>query len=140
MTREDQFNAFWRAYPRRVAKGYARKAFDKAIGLTTLETMLAAIAEYIRHKPERIDFKHPATWLNGECWEDEWQSVPAAPPKPKSIGDMFREDAIRMGILPNDQPTHARAECLEAGHRIREGGGSGFTLDATFAGDFIRRH
>lgn len=72
-----------------------------------------------------------------------WQSIkPEWMPKakPKSIGDMFREDAIRMGILPNDQPTHARAECLEASHRIREGGGSGFALDATFAGDIIRRH
>jgi hypothetical protein len=77
MTREDQFEAFWKAYPRRVAKGHARTAFDKAIRKTTLETMLAAIGDYILCKPERIDFKHPATWLNGECWSDEWKPVPA---------------------------------------------------------------
>lgn len=33
--------------------------------------------------------------------EPEW--LPKA--KPKSIGDIFRQDAIRMGILPNEQPT-----------------------------------
>lgn len=80
MTREEQFDAFWAAYPRRVAKGHARKAFDKAIRRTTLDTILAAITDYIRFKPERIDFKHPATWLNGECWEDEWRSVPTTRP------------------------------------------------------------
>jgi hypothetical protein len=69
------FDAFWDAYPRRISKGTARTAFEKAIRKTTLETMLAAIADYKRFKPERIDFKHPATWLNGECWEDEWQPM-----------------------------------------------------------------
>lgn len=76
MTLEDDFNLFWRAYPRRISKGAARDAFTKAIRKTTLDTMLQAIADYIRFKPERIDFKHPATWLNQECWDDEWQSVP----------------------------------------------------------------
>jgi hypothetical protein len=80
MSREDDFNAFWAAYPRRVAKGHARAAFDKAIRKTTLETMLAAIIDYIRCKPDRIDFKHPATWLNGECWDDEWRQTPALRP------------------------------------------------------------
>lgn len=76
MTTEDDFNLFWRAYPRRISKGAARDAFTKAIRKTSLDTMLHAIGDYIRFKPERIDFKHPATWLNQECWDDEWQSVP----------------------------------------------------------------
>jgi len=76
MTHEDDFNLFWRTYPRRISKGAARDAFTKAIRKTTLDTMLHAIGDYIRFKPDRIDFKHPATWLNQECWDDEWQSVP----------------------------------------------------------------
>ncbi|MBZ9894226.1 hypothetical protein LB545_07695 [Mesorhizobium sp. BR1-1-6] len=70
------FDVFWAAYPRRISKGAARTAFEKAIRKTDLETMLAAIRDYQRFKPERIDFKHPATWLNQECWDDEWQAVP----------------------------------------------------------------
>lgn len=78
----DQFDDFWRAYPRRVAKGAARLAFAKALRKTTLETMLKALESYIRHKPEQIDYCHPATWLNAERWEDEWETpetVKAAP-------------------------------------------------------------
>lgn len=70
---QDLFEAFWSAYPRRVAKATARKAFAKAIKLTTLETMLAAIESYKAHKPDWMAFKHPATWLNSEGWEDEWE-------------------------------------------------------------------
>ena len=77
---ETAFETFWKAYPRRIGKGHARKAFERAIKLTTLETMLEAITAYITHKPPRIDYKHPTTWLNGECWADEWQSVPALLP------------------------------------------------------------
>lgn len=73
MTKDEQFETFWAAYPRRVAKGTARTAFAKALKKATLEEMLEAIKAYKLHKPERIDFKHPATWLNGECWHDEWE-------------------------------------------------------------------
>lgn len=82
------FEQFWRAYPRRVAKGHARTAFEKAIRKTDLATMLAAIADYIRFKPERIDFKHPATWLNGECWSDEWASVPRETGRRRTFTDV----------------------------------------------------
>ena len=88
MTKEDQFESFWKSYPRRVAKGAARKAWDKAIKKTTLENMLKAITEYVAKKPEKIDFKHPATWLNGECWDDEWEPVQARVQRP-----MFQQSA-----------------------------------------------
>lgn len=80
MSKEEQFSTFWSCYPRRVAKGAARKAFDKAIKKTTLENMLNAITKYVAMKPEKIDFKHPATWLNAECWDDEWEPQQARPP------------------------------------------------------------
>jgi hypothetical protein len=96
MTKEEQFEAFWKSYPRRVAKGAARKMFDKAIKKTTLDNMLKAITEYVARKPEKIDFKHPATWLNGECWDDEWEPAQAKAPAIKTSADRFqsREDYI----------------------------------------------
>jgi len=78
----DDFAVFWLAYPRRIAKGAARKAFALAIRKTTLEAILSAIEAYKKHKPEQIDFCHPATWLNAERWDDEWtppETVKAAP-------------------------------------------------------------
>lgn len=66
------FDDFWRAYPRRVAKGAARKAFDKAIKKTDIETILKAVEAYKVCKPDYQDWAHPSTWLNQERWEDEW--------------------------------------------------------------------
>lgn len=67
-----EFDSFWQAYPRKVGKGDARKAFKTAIKLTDLETMLAAIERYKRYKPEWQHFCHPGTWLRQERWDDEW--------------------------------------------------------------------
>lgn len=70
----EQFEVFWRAYPRRIGKGGARKKFEQAIRKTDLATMLTAIKLYVRCKPSWMDFKHPATWLHNECWDDEWDT------------------------------------------------------------------
>ena len=72
----DPFDQFWSAYPRRVAKGGARTAFAKAIKKTDIETILAAIADYISHKPGYQDFCHPQTWLNQERGDDDWTPPP----------------------------------------------------------------
>lgn len=82
----DAFETFWRAYPRRIGKGAARKAFDKAIHLADLPTMLRAIEAYKRFKPSWQDFCHPSTWLNGERWSDEWDQ----PSKPRNYADFAR--------------------------------------------------
>lgn len=86
----DAFEMFWRAYPRRIGKGAARKAFDRAIRKTTLATMLHAIAEYIEHKPAWADYCHPSTWLNGERWDDEW-----TPQVPMRTGNSLVDSMMR---------------------------------------------
>jgi hypothetical protein len=103
VTKEEQFESFWKSYPRRVAKGAARSAFVKAIKKTTLETMLKAITEYVAKKPEKIDYKHPATWLNGECWDDEWEPAQSKAPALKTSADRFqsREEYIAYHVQKN---------------------------------------
>lgn len=63
------FDAFWEAYPLRKARGAAVKAWGKAIMRAPPETIIAAAAAY---RPAETKFtKHPATWLNQDCWTDE---------------------------------------------------------------------
>lgn len=69
----NDFQQFWDAYPRKIAKGAARREFGKAIQLTDLQTMLTAIEAYKTHKPGHVDFCHPSTWLHQERWDDEWE-------------------------------------------------------------------
>ena len=66
------FEEFWTTYPRREAKGAARKAWDKAIKRATPEAITAAAARYRDHPGREPQYTaHPATWLNADRWTDE---------------------------------------------------------------------
>lgn len=75
MARADDFEEFWRSYPRRVGKLAAQKAYIKArqTGVTQ-QQLLDGIARYMKGKPQYADFCHPATWLNQGRWEDEYDA------------------------------------------------------------------
>jgi hypothetical protein len=72
----DEFETFWKAYPRRTAKGPARVAFMKARKTASLAQLLAGIERYKVMKPTYADWAHPATWLNQERWLDEEDATP----------------------------------------------------------------
>jgi hypothetical protein len=75
----EQFERFWRAYPRKVAKDAARKAFERAIkGVGNPDVLIMGAKRYAverQNEPAKYT-KHPATWLNAGCWDDE---APGAP-------------------------------------------------------------
>jgi len=82
---ETWFEKFWKAYPRKVNRVGARKAFDKIKpDEALLERMVAAIGKQIESEQWTKDggqyIPHPATWLNGHRWEDE-----LAPAKSKKV-------------------------------------------------------
>ena len=72
------FDRFWEAYPKKVAKEVARKAFEK---VSPDEVLLAVIlkaidaqkstAQWTKDNGEFIP--HPSTWLNQARWEDKVQ-------------------------------------------------------------------
>lgn len=66
------FTAFWSVYPRKTAKGHARRAWVKATRTTDPREIIAGAVRY-RDDPNRTDSytAHPATWLNGERWTDD---------------------------------------------------------------------
>jgi hypothetical protein len=85
----EQFNDFWAVYPRKKGKGQARRAFEKALEKTDLDTILAGVAAYVTNEdmddPQFI--AHPSTWLNGERWEDEYEEPKiVATPTPERRG------------------------------------------------------
>lgn len=69
---EGCFDEFWSVYPKRKAKGEARTAFAKALKRTDAQSIIEGAIAY-RDDPTRKDeyTKHPATWLNADCWTDE---------------------------------------------------------------------
>lgn len=78
---DELFDQFWQAYPKRVAKKPARRAWDKLhVDTDLLAKILAALAWQKRTDDWQRDggryIPNPATWLNGGRWEDEHKSVP----------------------------------------------------------------
>lgn len=76
-----QFDAFWAAYPRKVAKQDALKAWKKLRLVNgDFERVMAALesakrSDWAQRSAEHIP--HPATWLNGRRFEDEPLQQPA---------------------------------------------------------------
>lgn len=66
----EEFDLFWEAYPKKVNKGAAQKAWRSAIKKAGAEDIIAAVKRY--GWPDDKQFiPHPASWLNGERWADE---------------------------------------------------------------------
>lgn len=102
---DSEFEQFWAAYPRKVARAYALKTWAR---LTDGEKFAAreAIAIHARHWAalgtawDKIP--HASTWLNGERWADELEE-----PKARRATDdwMRSKDGIQakaaeVGIVP----------------------------------------
>lgn len=72
------FLAFWQAYPRRIGKGDARTAFNKAAAKADPNMIVQAALAYAKHVmaegTEQKFIPHASTWLNGERWEDDLES------------------------------------------------------------------
>ncbi len=89
---EQGFSEFWSAYPKKKSKGDARKAWKKLRPCTELRIR---ILRAIEEQKDSADWKrqggqfvpHPATWLNGENWNDENHSNSIA-------GSVTRHEAV----------------------------------------------
>lgn len=70
---EEEFENWWRAYPRKVGKGAALMAYRTARREATPEALLSGVERYSRSvagkDPEYI--AHPTTWLRQKRWLDE---------------------------------------------------------------------
>ena len=95
----DGFETFWQAWPRKVAKAEARKAWKQTAAIRPdLDTLLHAIKaacrteQWMRGSGQFIP--HAATWLRGERWEDV-------------------HEVVLPGVV-NEKPWHETASGIEA--------------------------
>ncbi len=71
---ENDFNEFWKAYPRKVGKPNGLKAFKKKYKSLPSMPELISIVNRLKKTEQWRDVKyipHPATWLNDERWNDD---------------------------------------------------------------------
>lgn len=70
------FVAFWKAYPRKVGKGAARKVWTRLKPDAALQERILKAVEAAKRSPDWLReagqfIPHPSTWLNQERWDDE---------------------------------------------------------------------
>jgi len=94
----ENFNEFWSAYPKKVGKKDAVKAWRKLKPDETLtKTILDGVQKWQASKQWAEDggrfIPHPATFLNGERWNDECEPAkPVYTPKNYDTGGDFFDD------------------------------------------------
>lgn len=85
-TPQGGFDEFWSAYPKKVGKGAAEKAWAKAKVGNHLEQVLQALDVQKHSEQWRKDngqfIPNPATWINQRRWEDELVTVDDGKPSP----------------------------------------------------------
>ena len=77
------FELFWKAYPRKTNKGFARSVFAKIKPNDELLKKMIYSIEQQKRSDQWKDPKyipHPSSWLNGERWEDETTGKPSFNP------------------------------------------------------------
>lgn len=77
-----EFDQFWEAYPKKVGKQLAIKAYAKALKATTPQKILDGVQGLIGQKLETKFIPHPTSWLNAGRWEDELEPTKPSSPSP----------------------------------------------------------
>lgn len=71
----DEFDVFWKAYPKKIGKKAALQAWKKAVGRPALAELLQSIEKQKKSEQWSKDngqfIPHPVTWLNQGRWDDE---------------------------------------------------------------------
>lgn len=101
---EMNFEDFWAAYPRKSGKGAARNSFKRARTKAAVEDIFAGLAKFLQAEPWRGDIQfcpHPATWLNQERWDDEYEA-------PGSAIDNAILNAARLADSEEENGEHQR--------------------------------
>lgn len=75
---KELFDRFWEAYPRKVAKGYAEKVWQKLGATPELASeIVSGVQRAIQNDSRFRDIQytpHPSTWLNGREWENRYDN------------------------------------------------------------------
>ncbi|MBU5654501.1 hypothetical protein KPA07_06190 [Corynebacterium aurimucosum] len=102
------FDDFWAVVPRKVGKQAARRAWEKAVKVESPQVIVQKMREY-RDDPNRVEefTKHPSTWLNAGCWDDD-------PLPPRSRGKKQANDLDVFLDAFDTRSNHGPAASLSA--------------------------
>ena len=122
--REAMFERFYSAFPRRVARKAAETKFWLAVKAGADPEAIIAGAQLYAMACRTVELqfvKHPATWLNQGCWEDEHLPTPPARAGPltrtDTLAEIQREAALRILDEQSGDPPNPTGEANPAESR-----------------------
>lgn len=72
---KEQFESFWIIYNKKVSRADAEVKFKRALKKDSFENIMSGLDKYVKSRGEDSKYwKHPSTWLNKECWNDEYKT------------------------------------------------------------------
>lgn len=116
----DQFNEFWNVYNKKVSKPKAITAYNRALKKVDHRTIMDALKKQKKLwvGKDKAYIKHPTTWLNQECWEDEIEHIQPAkefikPKFQKTPSGLYKAWCMKCGnkLLPNEYQIKGSSEC-----------------------------
>lgn len=126
-----EFETFWAAYPRKIEKQDALKAFLKARAKVSLETIMAGVKTFAAEKAgtDPAFIRHASKWLNAASWENGTEIRATVAPV---VDDTQWEK--RLGFGRNREkwdtakwgPPPGQDGCLVPEHLLKPGDGNGW--------------
>lgn len=104
------FEEFWNAYPRKLDKAKAFRAFKSAMKRAKFEDILAGVIAY-RNDPQRNpEFtKYPTTWLNADSWENQIAPSPDSEAAERARIRREKEQEATRKLLEEQKQLEAQA-------------------------------
>lgn len=101
----DDFDLFWKVYPKKLNKGDARKAWNEIAYLRPHIDKLVKAVENAKAseqwKEQRGKYiPYPATWLRGERWEDVYEVEVAVLPWDATVTGITNKGK-ELGVIQN---------------------------------------
>lgn len=89
---QERFDQFWKIYPNKKAKNAAlRRWKTMKISAETFQAIMGGLQRALVSKEWAKDggayIPHPATWLNGGCWEDDYKPMGTTTKRPDTPKD-----------------------------------------------------
>lgn len=104
----DYRERFWKAYPRKAGKALAIRKLEtvRKSGKVTFAALMAGVDRYASACLQiEIQFqKHPATWLNAGCWDDDAAALKRSTGPPRVNGAQGFESLFQTPGNPPDEP------------------------------------
>ncbi|WP_443216743.1 YdaU family protein [Rhizobium sp. Root1203] len=81
------FEIFWEAYPNKIGKPSAERAFSQAVKRANLNQIMAGVRAYAAKTDDR-QWCSPVKWLSDDRWNDAPARPPDRPPKPNGLAHL----------------------------------------------------